>query len=173
MLKHRLFFSLLLFITLISGCQSSRSRHISQSRKEEQMLAMLSIARSYHRRANIAEQLGHGKQAIQEIDKILGLSFPRGFRAGEEMLLDAWARKAMLLLKLEQPKKAFLSITKAIQRPSWLKYSFYRAHLFHVKGRVLEAQGKPRQALKSYELSIKLNQSVIREIQKLIRKGRK
>jgi tetratricopeptide (TPR) repeat protein len=108
--------------------------------------------------------MGKNDDALREIDMILAMSFTKGFRPGEELLLDAWARKATMLLEMEQPKMALDTIQQAITRPTWLGNSFYIAHLFHVKGRILEALQQPEQALAAYQRSIELNKAVIQEI---------
>jgi tetratricopeptide (TPR) repeat protein len=150
----------------VSGCQpkSSKTQTERDLRQEEKMMAMISIARSYHQRASIAQKMGKNDDALREIDMILAMSFTKGFRPGEELLLDAWARKATMLLEMEQPKMALDTIQQAITRPTWLGNSFYIAHLFHVKGRILEALQQPEQALAAYQRSIELNKAVIQEI---------
>lgn len=136
------------------------------SRVEEKMLSMLSMAKSRHRLATLALRAGKSDNALGYVDKILSLKFPKGFRPGEEMLLDAWARKAKMQLRLKQAKAALVTINAAIARPTWLVNSFYLANLYQVRGQVLEALQKPKRAVKSYQRSIKLNQRVIREIER-------
>lgn len=129
------------------------------------MMAMLSMARSHHRLATIAMKQGQPAQSLKQIDQVLALRFPKGFRPGEEMLLDAWARKATLQLKLKRPKDARKTIDRAIQRRTWLKHSFYVAHLYQVRGRILEALQQPKEAVAAYQRSIQLNKAVIQAIE--------
>lgn len=143
------------------GCGKS----VPSSREEERMLALLSIAKSHHRLASLALQTQRSAQAIREMDEILKLQFPQNFRPGEEMLLDAWARKAEIQLKLQQIPQALHTIETAIARPSWLKHSYYLAHLHQVKGQILEAMKRPHDAVKAYQQSIQMNQAVIQNIQ--------
>lgn len=145
------------------GCRAP-GQSKSPSREEEKMLAKLSIARSHHQLASIASRRGKADQALKELNSILKLRFPKGFRPGEEMLLDAWARKANFLLRQKRPKQALQTIDQAIKRPTWLKRSYYIAHLFQVRGTILEALSKPVEAVRSYQESIRRNQAVIHEI---------
>ncbi|TNE51002.1 MAG: hypothetical protein EP343_06075 [Deltaproteobacteria bacterium] len=159
-----LWWSLLLLLGVTTGCKSSKLQPRVPNRQEEKMLALLSMARSHHQLASLASRRGKPKEALKELDAILKLKFPKGFRPGEEMLLDAWARKATFLLKNKQPKQALATVEQAIRRPTWLKRSYYIAHLFQVRGTILEALQKPAEAVRSYQESIRRNQAVIQEI---------
>jgi tetratricopeptide (TPR) repeat protein len=130
------------------------------------VLSTLSIARSRHKRATIYQQLGRNKRALQELNAILALPFPKQYRPGEEMRLDTLARKAKLLLHMKQPKQARQLIDHAIQNGSWLKHSFYLAHLYYVRGGILTSLNKPKRALKAFQTAIQLNQDIIQYTQK-------
>lgn len=156
---------LLLILSLgCFGC-SRWKKDTPPSREEERMLALLSIAKSHHRLASLALQRRQQEQAIREINEILNLRFPQGFRPGEEMLLDAWARKAEIYLGHGQSEQALKTIDAAIARPSWLKHSYYLAHLHQVRGQILESMKRPKDAVNAYQKSILLNKAVIQEIE--------
>ena len=91
----------ILLVVLLSSV-ACRSGVVSPpEREEERMLALLSMARSQHRLASIKSREGKHNKALLHVDQILKLQFPRGFRPGEEMLLDAWSRKAKMQMKLK------------------------------------------------------------------------
>lgn len=142
------------------GCQSGPPTQATQS-SEEVMLAKLSLIRSHHRRSEIALRMKQPAQALEELEKILKIRFPATFRAGQEALLDAWARKAALHLQQNQQHKALQTIDEGLSFAPRTLVSFYVAHLHHVRGKILEAMGRYPDAMQAYQNSIKLNNKVI------------
>jgi len=147
-----------LMCVLLFGC-SGKSKTPQDS--EEATLSKLSMIRSHHRRAAISLKLGHRERAIEEMDKIIKISFPRSFRAGKEAIWDAWARKAMMQMEGKQVRQALTTIDTVIASLTPADISFYTAHLYHVRGRILEEIGQPQEALNAYQRSIEINKKVI------------
>ena len=148
------------FATLnATGCAKEQKSGLH----EEEVLSLLSISRGHHRRSLIFLKLKQPNKALAELDKILALRFPKDFRAGQEAILDAWARKATLLLSLRRSDEAKKTIQEAITRYAHLPPSFYKAELHQVYGRILDASGDYVASLKAYQKSIEINKAVIRK----------
>ncbi|MCK6512112.1 tetratricopeptide repeat protein [Myxococcota bacterium] len=136
-----------------------------QRKRQEAELSVLLIARSHHRRASVLFEQKQVERGLRELDAVLDLPIDRTFEAGQEAILDAWGRKASVLLRLGRGQQAEEVIQRALQRYGNETASFYLAQLYHIQGQILEQRKKLEAALVAYQRSIEINKEVIRRVQ--------
>ncbi len=136
-----------------------------QRRRQEAELSLLSMARSHHRRASVLFQRKEIERGLRELDAVTEMPMDPKFLAGQEAVLDAWGRKALVLLRLGREQDAEDVILRALGRYGKGAASFYLAQLYHIQGRILEQRKKLEAALLAYQRSIEINKEVIRRVQ--------
>lgn len=149
---------------------------------DEQLMVTLLKAKNFHHKANVYEINGQLDKAVTEIRKILAIKFPANSPEAEDATLDARARLAKLLMKLDKLDEAGKVVTTGIKAAT--RESFFLANLYTVKGQLHEALAKKlqeattnadkekfklhsREAIKALDRSIKISE----EIQKRLMKG--
>jgi|GEM_PF-2111855 len=146
------------------GVRQQQIRKEQRKRQEAELSALL-IARSHHRRASVLFEQKEIERGLRELDAVMELPIDRTFMAGQEAILDAWGRKASVLLRLGREQQAEEVIQQALQRYGNDAASFYLAQLYHIQGQILEQRKKLEAALLAYQRSIEINKEVIRRVQ--------
>ncbi|MCB9639901.1 MAG: tetratricopeptide repeat protein [Myxococcales bacterium] len=163
---------MLLSLVILGGCSPRNgederrwARHQQTQQNTRQLqeanLSMLSMARSHHRRASLYLQRNQVSKGLHELDAVLEMPFGTSFAAGQEAILDAWGRKASILLQLGRKDEAERVIEAALKLYAKAPASFYLAQLYHIQGRILEQNKKIEAALVAYQKSIEVNKAVI------------
>ena len=140
---------------------------------DERLLLALEEARAWQHRADVHLIDGNAAGAVDDVEQVLRIQFPKGVAEGEEARLDAWARLARLHLSASEAAedRALADVERG--RAEATRDSFYRAHLETVAGEILEARAARlatvdavraraarQQALETYARSIAINQRV-------------
>lgn len=143
---------------------------------DEQLMLLLSTARSYHHQADIYLQQGDTARAMAAIRSILVLGPDGTWPEMEEVRLDAAARLAKLLLGQGKEAEALELAERVLQGAR--RDSFYLANLHSVRGEVLErraerlkgegkqeqARAAAREAIAAFERSITINKKLQRRL---------
>ena len=108
-----------------------------QALSEELMLA-LSLAKNYHHKADVYLQQARPADAIDQVRQILTIDFPSDTYEGEDVMLDARARLAKLLVTQGAIDEAMQVVEEGIASTS--RRSFFVANLHTVRGEVFEAR---------------------------------
>lgn len=136
---------ILAVLAALAGCKSSgddpgRVTQVTEPRdavSEELMLA-LGQAKNFHGKADVYLKNGEVDRAIAEVERVLKIAFPPAAPEAEDVLLDARARLAKLLLGKGDVKAARQVVIDGIG--SATRESFFLANLHTVHGEILEAQ---------------------------------
>lgn len=139
------------------------------------LLAYLSNARSLHHEADLAEDGGDVPKAIAALDRLLGKPEPRKAPEIDEVVADTHARIADLQSRIGQFDAAAKHVDDGLLRaPS---VSYFRGHLFEVRGLVEERRAKALaakgdaagasaakdRAMKAFEEAIAIQDEVIKK----------
>ena len=172
-------------ITALGGCNQDREiparRPItalpepdSQVLDEELMIA-LAQAKNFHHKADVYMQEGKTAEATEALRQILSVPFPERAPEGEDVLLDARARLAKLLLAGGQAEEALAVVEEGIGAAR--RRSFFLANLNTVRGEIHEAMARSwdqqggeeaaaaaadarRDAIEAFDESIQINRAL-------------
>jgi len=140
---------------------------------DERLLAALGLAQGYQHQADELAELGQRQEAIERVQKVLEIPFPRGAPEGEDVRLDAWGRLAELRLDEGDEPGAEAAIERGLGEAR--RVSYFKARLHAVRGRVLRARAArlreagqdaesreaSREAIQAFEQSIEINRQVL------------
>lgn len=121
-----------------AGCRGDE-----QSRSDEAMLLMLSEARALQRYADLKLADGDVEGAMAQVRQVLAIRFPPSAPETEDVLLDAHARLARLLLSRggQEAEDRALAELDAARRLA-THDSFFRSHIENITADVYAARGK-------------------------------
>lgn len=139
---------------------------------DEKLMIALAQAKNYHHKADIYIQEGKGAEAAEALHQLLRISFPDSAPEGEDVLLDARARLAKVLLAQGAIQDALQLVDEGIDGAK--RRSFFLANLYTVKGELHEAaaqamdqQGNQagaaaarRDAIQAFDESIRINRAL-------------
>jgi hypothetical protein len=141
----------------------------------QELMLGLALARNYHHKADVYLKEARFKDAVASVRQILGIQFPAGSAEGEDVLLDARARLAKLLVKDGDLVQALAVVDEGIGRVK--RQSFFLANLHTVRGEVLEARAAQveeqdqaaakaarHQAIESYDRAIAIEKGLIQQL---------
>lgn len=113
---------------------------------EVALVSFLSRARSAHHAADAHETAGDRRAAVNVLETLLAGPLPGNAQAAEvrEVLADTHARVAQLKGELDDFRGAEASVEKGLALVS--EPSYFRGHLFEVRGLVAERQSKALEA---------------------------
>jgi hypothetical protein len=106
------------------------------------LVSFLSRARAAHHTADAHESAGDRRAAVSVLETLLRGPLPQGARAAEvrEVLADTHARVGQLKSELEDFAGAEANVAQGLALVS--EPSYFRGHLFEVRGLVAERHGK-------------------------------
>ncbi|ACY14688.1 hypothetical protein [Haliangium ochraceum] len=137
---------------------------------EELMLA-LSMAKTYHHKADVFLQENRAAEAAEAVAEILSIRFPADAPEAEDVRLDARARLAKLLASRDQLTEAMAVVDAGLEQQP--RRSFFLANLYTVKGELHElraveldpsdenaARDQRRAAITAFDESIRINRDL-------------
>lgn len=137
----------------------------------EELMLPLRQAQNLHHIADVYLLDGNVTQAIEAVRKILELRFPQAAPEGEDVVLDARARLAKLLVTTGGLDEAMKVLDAGIEGTS--RESFFLSNVFTVKGEVHEAMAvtlkdtdeaaakeQSRLAIVAYSRSIEIDEAL-------------
>jgi hypothetical protein len=159
----------LVAVAALAGCAAEEPPRAV----DERLLAALGLAQGYQHQADELAELGDRDQAIARVQKVLEIPFPQGSPEGEDVRLDAWGRLAELRLDGGDEPGAEAAVESGLGEAH--RVSYFKARLFAVRGRVLQARAArlreageaeasrqaSRDAIAAFEQSIELNREVL------------
>jgi hypothetical protein len=107
---------------------------------DEPLLAWLSMTRSIHHEADMAEDKGDLPGAITTLERVLAKPPPRKAPEADEVLADTRARLGDLRSKQGDFEKASADVTAGLTLVPHVSY--YAGHLFEVRGLIEERRAK-------------------------------
>ena len=173
-MRHAIMMALVL-VPMLAACSEQRAPGPccpcapGAQQLDEQLMALLSAARSYHHQADLQLQGGDRAAAIATLNKLLELDLAAKWPEAEEARLDGAARLAKLLVAAGELKQAQELVDK--QLGSEPRESFYLGNLHAVRGEILETRVKQldadgqkdqarvlaKEAISAFEHSISIN----------------
>lgn len=138
----------------------------------EALMIALAQAKNFHHKADVYLQEGKSAEAAEALHQLLGVPFPDGAPEGEDVLLDARARLAKLLLTRGAIQDALQLVDEGIDGAR--RRSFFLANLYTVKGEIHEAAAQAldqqgdeagagtarRDAIEAFDESISINRAL-------------
>jgi tetratricopeptide (TPR) repeat protein len=162
------------------ACEEVKQHDSVQGSPEDavdtELMAYLSRARALHHEANLKEDLGDKKGAILAMERLTSQPFSRAKTPEvEEVLSDAFARRAELELGMGDINAAKTSVTRGLEHAKDATY--FRGHLMEVSGLVEETRanilvdaGKTDEAKQAQERALQELEQAI-EIQNHVLSG--
>ncbi len=146
---------------------------------DEALMVALSQAKNFHHKARVYMSDGQLPLATAAVRQILAVRFPPAAPEAEDVVLDARAMLAKLLVAQGQVEAAMSVVDEGLAVAS--RDSFFVANLYTVKGEVLQAQaellvstGQPadgdrarevrKQAIIAFDKSIAINEALQKRI---------
>ncbi len=125
-----------------------------------ELMAYLSRARALHHEANLKEEMGDKKGAVDAMERLTSQPFSRAVTPEvDEVLSDAFARRAELELGMGDLDSASLSVERGLTHTK--EPTYFRGHLVEVSGLLDEARahaltdaGKPDLAKRAQEKAL-------------------
>ncbi len=180
--------TLLLAVAALStagGCNSDKTESTDESVTEltepanalsEELMVTLAQAKNFHHKADVHLKDAQLDSAVTSVEQILSIPFPKGAPEGQDVILDARARLAKLLVTSGKLEAAMKVTDEGIAAGS--RESFFRANLHTVRGHVWQAMaqradevgdvasGKSarRSAVVEFDHSIQINRAVLARI---------
>ena len=143
----------------------------------QELMLGLSLARNYHHKADVYLKEAKVEQAVASVRQILTIRFPAGSAEGEDVVNDARARLAKLLVTRGALDEAQKVLDDGITAAS--RQSFFVANLHTVRGEVMEARAAQsdesdaaastaarKQAIESYDRAIAIQKALIDQLAK-------
>ena len=106
----------------------------------EELMLGLSLAKNLHHKADVYLKEGRVGEAVASVEQILGIAFPPRSPEAEDVLLDARARLAKLMIIQGKLTDALTVVDTGISGAA--RQSFFLANLHSVRGEVLEASAQ-------------------------------
>jgi tetratricopeptide (TPR) repeat protein len=107
---------------------------------DDALMAYLSEARALHHMADVQEDRGDLRAALQTMDRLVAAVRPAPAPEVDEVLADAHARRAEIAIKLKDLPAAEESVRKGLELAK--SPSYFRGHLLEVFGLLEQARSK-------------------------------
>ena len=143
----------------------------------QDLMLGLSLARNHHHKADVYLKEAKVEPAIASVREILSIKFPPGSPEGEDVMHDASARLAKLLVTRGALDEALKVVDEGIAGAS--RQSFFLANLHAVRGEIMEARAAQsdesdpaaataarKQAIESYDRAIAIEKALIDQLAK-------
>jgi tetratricopeptide (TPR) repeat protein len=142
----------------------------------QDLMVALNQAKNFHHKADVYLKDARLDLAIESVRKVLDIPFPPDSPEGEDVILDARARLAKLLVTKGQVAEAMDTVNLGIKTAE--RESFFLANLYTARGEVWEARAvladeakKPDdakrmrlEAIKDFDRSIQINNALLKEL---------
>ena len=142
----------------------------------EELMLGLALAKNLHHKADVYLKEGRVAEAMASVEQILGIAFPPRSPEAEDVLLDARARLAKLMIIQGKLTDALTVVDAGLSATK--RQSFFVANLHSVRGEVLEAmavsieetdaQGakqRRRDAISEFNRAIEIEQALLDKLQ--------
>ena len=106
----------------------------------EELMLGLALAKNLHHKADVYLKEGRVGEAVASVEQILGIAFPPRSPEAEDVLLDARARLAKLMIIQGKLTDALVVVDTGIKGAT--RRSFFLANLHTMRGEVLEASAQ-------------------------------
>ena len=134
---------------------------------DTELMAYLSRARALHHEANLKEELGDKKGAVDAMGRLTSQPFSRaGTPEVEEVLSDAFARRAELELGMGDLDAAKGSVDRGLLHAK--EPTYFRGHLVEVSGLLDEARAKTLDDAGKPELAKQARERALVELEQAI-----
>jgi len=180
---------LLAFVAGITGCSTDReaspappaTTHTAEPTDVigQDLMIALSQAKNFHHKAKVYMSDGNIPAAIASVREILSLRFPAGAPEAEDVLNDARALLAKLLVGQGQLEEAMRVVDEGLSHRA--RDSFFIANLYTVQGEIHEARAaaldaagdaasqarateEKHAAIESYDTSIQINKKLQQQL---------
>jgi tetratricopeptide (TPR) repeat protein len=141
----------------------------------QDLMLGLALAKNYHHKADVYLKEARFDEAVAALRQILSIQYPAGSPEGVDVVQDARARLAKLLVTKGQLEEALAVVDEGIA--SATRQSFFLANLHTVRGEVLEARAvmieeqdkaaaviARRQAIEAYDRAIAIEKALIEQL---------
>lgn len=141
----------------------------------QELMLGLALARNYHHKADVYLREARVDQAVMQLRQILSIKFPADAPEGVDVVQDARARLAKLLVTRGELEDALSVVDAGIA--SAPRQSFFVANLHTVRGEVLEARAvmveerdraaaatARRQAIESFDRAIAIQKALLEQL---------
>lgn len=141
----------------------------------EPLMVALAQARNFHHKADVLLAEARLDDAASALRQILVIPFPPGAPEAEDVLFDARARLAKLLVSRGAIDEALAMVDQGIASAS--RPSFFLANLYTARGEVLEARAQLAdgsdpsaakaarlQAIAAFDQSISINEALMKQL---------
>jgi tetratricopeptide (TPR) repeat protein len=141
----------------------------------DELMLGLALVQNYHHKADVYLKEARFEEAVNELRKILSVQFPAGSPEGIDLVQDARARLARLLVAQGKLDEATKVVDGGIASAD--RQSFFLANLHTVRGEVLEARAAVvedkdaraaaaarRQAIEAYDRAIAIEKALIEQL---------
>lgn len=140
---------------LLAGCVACGAREDEEAERKggrvtqlpqpgpelsEELMLGLALAKNLHHKADVYLKEGRIGEAVASVEQILGIAFPPRSPEAEDVLLDARARLAKLMIIQGKLTDALVVVDAGISGAA--RRSFFLANLHTVRGEVLEASAQ-------------------------------
>lgn len=156
--------ALLVSLVVAFACGKGSPRSDDGAPFDVETMAYLSEARALHHQAGLKEDSGDLPGAIAALSRLTTASRPHPERKVpevEEVLADAFARRAELELRHGKPEEALVSVREGLTHAE--SPTFFRGHLVEVEGLIEKSRaaaftdaGKPEEARSARDRAIRL-----------------
>jgi tetratricopeptide (TPR) repeat protein len=175
----------LLVTALLGACSGERSESQRSLTRlptpdevsSEALMVALAQARNHHHKADVYLGEGNLPAAVESVQRVLSLEFPRNAAEAEAVKLDARARVAKLLVAQDQLDEALRVARDGTAEATG--ESFFLANLYTVIGEIHEARAarlgasdaavataERKQAISAYDRAIAINEIVQKQLAK-------
>jgi tetratricopeptide (TPR) repeat protein len=141
----------------------------------DELMLGLALVQNYHHKADVYLKEARFEEAVNELRKILSVQFPARSPEGIDLVQDARARLARLLVAQGKLDEATKVVDEGIASAD--RQSFFLANLHTVRGEVLEARAAVvedkdaraaaaarRQAIEAYDQAIAIEKALIEQL---------
>jgi hypothetical protein len=169
--------NIVFFVSTRGGSEGESGRSVTRLAEPDEVIGTelmiaLAQAKNFHHKAKVYMTDGNLAEATAAVRQILSLRFPAGSPEAEDVRNDARAMLAKLLISQNQLDEAMRTVNEGIAQST--RESFFVANLHTVQGEVHEARAarldsegqnakateERRNAIGSYDKSIKINETL-------------
>ena len=133
----------------------------------DELMVALHLAKNLHHKADVYLQEGQRTAAVRSLRDILSVQFPHDAPEAQDVVFDARARLAKLLLTEGKLDEALTTLDQGLRSAD--RDSFFLANLHTVRGEVLQARGDKETKLGNPDRATAARMDAIRAFNEAIR----